>query len=183
MLVMTIPMNQQKLRHLRRCSKSYLNTLWSASGWFRWHFLVGRTRMTRVEEKYHVILLGIEKHLQKKMEISTTTFLYHTKVPKNSQATKKHIWWFAAGNARFVQSSSRSRFVRSKSWTFAMLWWFLVVSPPPWRSSLARMRSLDKWKWRRRTREYLEILMDLSPNMESRVNISNWFVNSSIKRY
>ena len=105
-----------------------------------------------------------------------------------TQATKKrHIWWFAAGkNSQLVGPSSRSRFVRSKSWTFAMLWWFLVVSPPPWRSSLARMRSLGHKWWEMKGEELKnswKYSWDLSSNMESRVNISNWFVSSSMKRY
>lgn len=105
-----------------------------------------------------------------------------------TQATKKrHVWWFAAGkNSQLVGPSSRSRFVRSKSWTFAMLWWFLVVSPPPWRSSLARMRSLGHKWWEMKGEELKnswKYSWDLSSNMESRVNISNWFVSSSMKRY
>ena len=73
-----------KLHHLRRCSKSYLNTLWSASGWFRWHFWWEERGWQELKTNNHVILLGIIKKRvkQKYVEISTTTCLYHTtKVP------------------------------------------------------------------------------------------------------
>lgn len=80
LVFMTILMNQHKLHHLRRCSKSYLNTLWSASGWFRWHFWWEERGWQELKTNNHVILLGIIKKRvkQKYVEISTTTCLYHT---------------------------------------------------------------------------------------------------------
>lgn len=101
-----------KLHHLRRCSKSYLNTLWSASGWFRWHFWWEERGWQELKTNNHVILLGIIKKRvkQKYVEISTTTCLYHTtKVPfldhsGNQKKTRMMICsWEKLSTRRTVQ--------------------------------------------------------------------------------
>jgi len=73
-------MNQHKLSPLEAMFKKLPQHLMERFRVIQVAFLVGRTRMTGVEDKYNVILLGIIKKRvkQKYVEISTTTCLYHT---------------------------------------------------------------------------------------------------------